>query len=104
MRQGLTPAQAYQAQVYSNDPTVEQTSQRHLNTPAATRSGRTVSTASDATSQRGGHESLGQQAPLIGFEPPDARLDLDFLGEGGSHEKGGENRNGQYSGNAGECC
>lgn len=105
LRQGLTPAQAYQAQVYSSDHSGQPAPQRHPSVAAAIQSGRTTSVTSENKPQHGGHELAGPQPPQLGIDPPDARLDLDFLGDrSGNGRPGGEERNGQYSDNAGECC
>lgn len=104
MRQGMTPAQAYQAKVYSNGTTSQRNSQEHPSVTTSARASRTISTVSEAKLQDGSRESLGQRVPQLGFEPPDSRLDLDFLGEGKVNGKdGGIVHTGQYSGNAGGC-
>lgn len=83
MRSGMTPAQAYQAQVYSNGPITR-------GSPGLV-PGRPVSVASsESRSQHSAQEHPSTSthlAPLLGFQAPDTRLDLDFLGEEKSEEK-----------------
>ncbi|KAI5120261.1 hypothetical protein M0805_004597 [Coniferiporia weirii] len=105
IRTGMTPAQAYQAQVYSENPSAQQavSQQRTSGAPGVT-PGRPVSTGppEGRAHPRGARESLGHKPPLLGFEPPDTRLNLDFSSEEGirpGKRPGDDGRDGQGSGN-----
>ncbi|KAH8116525.1 CNH-domain-containing protein [Phellopilus nigrolimitatus] len=86
LRSGMTPAQAYQAQVYSNNPIVQQGLPQRASSAPGAPPVRPLSTApSESRSHHSARESMaGQQLPLLGLEAPDTRLDLDFLGGGNS--------------------
>ena len=78
VRSGMTPAQAYQAQVYSDAPVTR-------GSPGLT-PGKPVSPSPSESRPHHGVQnpapaSGSKQVPVLGFEPPDTRLDLDFLNE-----------------------
>ncbi|KAL5531399.1 hypothetical protein ACEPAG_4276 [Sanghuangporus baumii] len=78
VRSGMTPAQAYQAQVYSNIPVT------HGSPGLAP--GKPVSPTPTESRPHHGAQNLpvaasSKQIPVLGFEPPDAHLELDFLNE-----------------------
>ena len=83
VREGMTPAQAYQAQVYSSN---------YSNYPSPNVGpGQLVSTTlQESRSQRNARNSGQGPQILLGIEPPDSRLDLDFLTEGGYEAKRAE--------------
>lgn len=86
-RAGMTPAQAYQAQVYQNNPAGQHTIASHEDLDPYPERTRPVSSSSQ-------HGARAQHAPQLGFDPPYTRLDLDFLGEGTSNGNG--NANGRF--------
>lgn len=69
-RTGMTPAQAYQAQVYSNQP-------QHAPQVQSQASLRPLSSVSDNIAHVSSPEL---RIPQLDFEPTDGRLDLDFVG------------------------
>lgn len=82
VRKGMTPAQAYQAHVYQNNQNLAPD-----NVPAGLQPSRSTNAAHpESRAQRGGGsaanvaagDSSTVQAPVLGFEPSDGRLDLDF--------------------------
>lgn len=81
---GLTPAQAYQAQVYLNSPAGPQGDRSQYPPPADRNSHPQV--------QQNGGPSRAPDAPIIGlaFDQDDGRLGLDFGGDNNSSDQGTE--------------
>lgn len=82
VRSGMTPAQAYQAHVYQNNQSLSQST-----VPTELQPTRSTNAApTESRPQRGGGASTkvaaadgsSGQVPVLGFEVPDGRLDLDF--------------------------
>jgi hypothetical protein len=82
-RKGLTPAQAYQAQVYMNNPTGPQ-GPRHRHTNS-------IESSSNRQSH-GGNSGKAPEPPRLGLtiEQDDGSLGIDFISPGGSGSDHGE--------------